>query len=306
MYIEPTVLRHMSVTQRYFCILFADVAGTALLSEKLGPAEAAHAVERCHNRMSRATEACQGRVVKIGGDEMMAVFNTAEQALHAAYEMQERVHKLPPVSGVTLSIRVGMQYGPALEEGGDFFGDAVNVAASIIGVARGGQIVTTEYTLNALSQAMRQAARQIDGVSIPVGGATERVFEIVWQETPEFATWPTSQLRRPAVKRLLLRHGAAEFVLDMSHDRISLGRDAASDVVIHDRRASRSHARIERRQDRFILIDQSTNGTFVTFDGELELALKSEEIVLHGRGRLSFGHAYSDDISESVTFEVST
>jgi predicted component of type VI protein secretion system len=60
------------------------------------------------------------------------------------------------------------------------------------------------------------------------------------------------------------------------------------------------HARIERRRDKFVLVDQSSNGTFVTVEGEAEVHLRREELMLRGRGRISFGHPYAADPSETV------
>ena len=62
--------------------------------------------------------------------------------------------------------------------------------------------------------------------------------------------------------------------------------------------------RSERRRDKYVLVDQSTNGTYVTFRGETEFMLKREETILRGRGRISFGHAFNSDGSETIEFEV--
>jgi hypothetical protein len=62
------------------------------------------------------------------------------------------------------------------------------------------------------------------------------------------------------------------------------------------------HARIERRRDKFVLIDQSSNGTYITVDGEPEIHLKREEIILRGRGRVCFGHAWQNELDEVLTF----
>ena len=51
-----------------------------------------------------------------------------------------------------------------------------------------------------------------------------------------------------------------------------------------------------------MLIDHSSNGTYVTVEGEPELTLRREELVLRGRGRVSFGHAYQDDPTEFLDF----
>jgi hypothetical protein len=48
----------------------------------------------------------------------------------------------------------------------------------------------------------------------------------------------------------------------------------------------------------------SSNGTYLTFQGQPEIALRREEVVLHGRGSISFGHRYVEDPNEVVTFEI--
>ena len=69
--------------ERNLCVLFADVSGSTRLYEKLGDKEALHAVERCINRMTRATEQFKGRVIKTIGDEVMAVFDSAEAGIRS-------------------------------------------------------------------------------------------------------------------------------------------------------------------------------------------------------------------------------
>jgi pSer/pThr/pTyr-binding forkhead associated (FHA) protein len=86
-----------------------------------------------------------------------------------------------------------------------------------------------------------------------------------------------------------------EIVLGEANPVVRLGRDPENDVVIADRMASRLHARIERRRDKFVLVDQSSNGTYVTVEGEPEIHVRREEIILHGRGQISFGHAHAGD-----------
>ena len=53
--------------------------------------------------------------------------------------------------------------------------------------------------------------------------------------------------------------------------------------------ASRQHCTIERRNDKFVLADQSTNGTFVTTDGGTEILLQREEFTLDKHGWIAFG-----------------
>jgi len=99
---------------------------------------------------------------------------------------------------------------------------------------------------------------------------------------------------RPVVKaashrRLKLWNDERSWVFDGERPTIALGREVASDVVLADLRASRHHATIERRQDKWILTDHSTNGTFVTFQDEREIRLTREEMILYRPGIVSFG-----------------
>ena len=99
-----------------------------------------------------------------------------------------------------------------------------------------------------------------------------------------------------------VRHGDREIMLGEWQAGVALGRDAQNDIVIADRMASRMHAHIERRRDRFVLVDHSSNGTYLTIDGEPEIQLRREEFILRGNGHISFGHAYAKDPSETVEF----
>ena len=62
------------------------------------------------------------------------------------------------------------------------------------------------------------------------------------------------------------------------------------------------HAHIERRRDKFVLVDHSSNGTWVTVEGRPEITLRREELILRGRGHVSFGHAFADDPAEVLAF----
>lgn len=290
---------------RTVCVVFADIAGSTRLYEKFGDAEALRVVERCLDAMARVTRANRGRVVKTIGDELMAVFDSAAQGLQAASDMQQCVGELPaPAPGVKLAVRVGFHCGPALVENADVFGDTVNLAARMTELAKAGQIVTTAETVAALPAFMRGFCRAIDSLAIKGKADLVGVCEVIWQESAELTMVcpsPTATTL-PGGERLVLRHAGAELALGSTRPMVTLGRDPGSDIVIRDPRASRQHARIELRRDKFVLVDVSSNGTYVSIDGEAELALKREELILRGRGRIVFGHAWAPEQAEVLEF----
>jgi len=289
-------------THRDVCIVFADVSGSTTLYEKLGDAGALAAVERCVEAMKRATLLNRGRVVKTIGDEVMAVFDSAAQGFQAASEMQQRIDELaPPAPGVKLAIRAGFHFGPALLENDDVFGDTVNTAARMAGLAKAGQIITTAETVAALPELLRESCREIDALAVKGKAENVNVCEVVWQEGAELTMMSTRMAPAAAPEtRLRLRHGGSELVLGPGRPLVTLGRDAGCDIVVRDPRASRSHAKIERRRDKFVCVDMSSNGTYVAFDGEAEFALKREETILRGKGRIAFGHPLATAAGDEV------
>jgi adenylate cyclase len=65
--------------------------------------------------------------------------------------------------------------------------------------------------------------------------------------------------------------------------------------------ASRQHCTIERRQEKFVLKDHSTNGTYVTIDGDAELLVRRDELTLRKHGWIAFGQPRSAGV-EAVEF----
>jgi class 3 adenylate cyclase len=295
----------MSGNEKELSVLFADVSGSTKLYEKLGDTEALRAVDRCLKRMERAVEGFRGRIVKNIGDEVMAVFEKADDAFQAATEMQQRITDLPPVSGVTLAIRVGFYHGSVIEEGGDVFGDSVNTAARLAGLAKAGQILISGQTQTQLSPLLQLSTRDLDQMSVKGKAEELHVFEVIWQESEELTM--KAESIRPGVGvrgvRLCLRYDGDVIILDEKRSSLNMGRDAECDLTVRDRRASRNHAKIERRGEKFVLSDQSTNGTFVTFANEPELFLRREEVVLRGSGIICFAASANSPEADCAEFE---
>lgn len=294
-----------STTAHDTCIVFADVSGSTRLYEQLGDTRALAAVESCLEAMRQATRLNRGRVVKTIGDEIMAVFDSAAQGMQAASEMQQRIDALPPPApGVKLAIRAGFHCGPALHGNDDVYGDAVNTAARMARLAKPGQIIATAGTVAALPDPLRQSCRELDAFAIKGKAENVHVCEVIWQESADLTMVSARAPASVAADTCLrLRHGGAAIALSPARTTATLGRDPASDIAILDPRASRSHARIELRRDKFVLVDLSSNGTYVTFRGETEFALRREEAILRGSGHIVFGHAATGN-DETVEFDV--
>lgn len=286
-------------------VLFADIAGSTRLYDTLGDTRAKGLIDECIGLMRHIVERYGGRVVKTIGDEVMCVLPHADNACLAATDMQLRISGLPELPGVKRAIRVGFHAGPVIEENNDVFGDSVNIAARMAALAKAMQIITTQATVEQLSQMLQNSTRRIAALSVKGKGDDIEVCEVIWQAGDELTMATPSIYRQSVPTRLRVAYAGKEMVLERANAGIVLGRDPGCEVVVTDRMASRQHARIERRRDNFFLIDQSTNGTFVTFDGENEITLRRDELMLRSRGRIAFGRHVAEAALDVVTFAVS-
>ncbi len=285
-------------------LVFADISGSTKLYDTLGDTLAKQMIDECIDLLRAATVRYGGRVIKTIGDEVMSMLPDADSACLAATDMQLTVSALPVVSGVQRAIRVGFHAGPVIEENGDVFGDTVNLAARMAGLARGGQIMTTRATVDAMSVMLRSSTRPIAALAVKGKGDDVPVCEVLWQAGEEL-TMATPSLQSGAGRAdLQLRFANQLFDMPSGNTTVVLGRDASCDIVVPDRMASRQHARIERRRDKFYLIDQSTNGSFVKVEGEPEIELRREEVMLRASGHIALGHSVADAAADCVQFTV--
>ena len=281
-------------------VLFADVVGSTRLYETFGDDQAKQMIDECLVALTAVVLQYGGRVVKTIGDEIMCVLPSADNGCLAATDMHQKIVALPMVSGVKRSVRIGFHYGAVIEENNDVFGDTVNLAARMAGLAKGMQIITTGTTVTGLSPMLQLSTRSIAALSIKGKGDEVDVREVIWQGGEELTMTTASISVTTKPVTLYLEHGTQTWELD--RDGIVIGRDAQCNIVIADRNASRQHARIERRRDKFFLVDQSTNGTFVAFANAPEVVLRREELMLRGSGRIGFGHSVELPDTETVAF----
>jgi hypothetical protein len=89
--------------------------------------------------------------------------------------------------------------------------------------------------------------------------------------------------------RLRLRFDDRELVLDERPSSVTIGRADENDVVVKGHLSSRLHARIVMGRSNFVLIDQSTNGTFVQTGGGEELFVRQDILQLKGEGMIGVG-----------------
>ncbi|HEX5096019.1 MAG TPA: adenylate/guanylate cyclase domain-containing protein, partial [Acidimicrobiia bacterium] len=157
--------------RRLVTVLMADLVGFTAFSESADPEQVKRLVDHCFERMAVDITAFGGRLDKIVGDEMVALFGTpvaheddAERAVRAALRMQETLVSAAAEIGLQVRMRVGVNTGEvlvgAMRTGGEstVMGDVVNTAQRLETVAEPGEVIVGLATYTATRDAISYEA----------------------------------------------------------------------------------------------------------------------------------------------------
>lgn len=293
-------------TETEVAVLFADVVGSTRLYELLGDNRARELILTCIEVMRDATERNRGTVIKTIGDEILAIFPTADDAVNAAGEMQEDIGARPEllVQGQHVAIRIGCHFGPVVLENKDIFGASVHTANRMTSQAKAGQIILSADTVRRCSPEWKAVSRRVD--ITPLRGLADDIelFEILWRQEDATSMLPSIEIggHRGRAAQLRVRHVDKEFILDDAHKELTMGRAEENDVVVRGTLISRIHARIDVARDRFLLIDQSTNGTFVINQEGKESFVRRDSVILLGRGYIGLGKLPDPNAADVIRY----
>lgn len=286
-------------------ILFADVSDSTQLYETLGDAPARAIVTDCLDSLIAITRRQGGLLARTIGDEVMTTFRTADSAAAASVEMQDAITSSSVTRPRSVAIRIGFHFGAVLVDEQDVHGDAVNVAARVVNQAKPGQILTTGAALQRMGQRWRSATRQIALADLKGKRGQVEVHEVIWKASEMTLMQVAPWIRIPSAgtARLVVSFGALRVELSDKRPAVTVGRDGRNDLVVSESTVSRLHARIEHRKGRFLLIDQSANGTFVVPEDGAGGFVHRDSVELSGNGLLGLGTPPSPASRAALRYE---
>ncbi len=135
------------------CLLFTDLKGSTEMYDRSGDLEAYHLVQKHFEILRAVVRQHAGAIVKTMGDAIMAAFPDPENGVRAAIDMLAGIQQLSrDINPLSLGLKVGLHAGSVLtvNSGGlDFFGQTVNIAARVQGLAEAGEICLTDAVRHA-------------------------------------------------------------------------------------------------------------------------------------------------------------
>jgi adenylate cyclase len=168
------------VTRKLRAIFSADVKGYSIL---MADDEVAtiQTLKTYRNMMSAGIDQHEGRVVDSVGDNLLAEFDSAVDAVQCAVEIQKELkaknQELP--EDKRLEFRIGINIGDVIDDGGRLFGDGVNVAARIEGLADAGGICVSRSTYDQIKNKLKLSYDYLGGHEVKNIKEPVRVYKIL-------------------------------------------------------------------------------------------------------------------------------
>ncbi len=273
-------------------VVFADIAGSSRLYKEAGNDEANRRIGHVIQKVMHAAQQQGGVVIKTIGDEVMCHFTEATQAFEAVIAMQK-------IGEQTLPLRIGMAWGTVIEKEADIFGEAVNDAAAVAKIARARQIIVTENFKQQLQAHHANRLSRFDEVKLKGGQAATALYRLEW-ETQTATQGVAKQtvimaavgnIQNQLIVSFHLPNGkTSSITLTPQNVPLHIGRDNTQcQLFIDSSLASRDHCHIDYQYGKFVLVDHSTNGTYVKHAEGPQIYLRRQESPLIGKGEISLG-----------------
>ena len=168
-----------SIQLKDLTFLFTDLQGSTAMYDRIGDATAYNLVRGHFATLEDAVRDAGGAIVKTIGDAVMATFAEPVDGLRAAIAMVERLGSQNRSSSTALGLRVGLHRGPALavtlNDQVDYFGQTVNIAARVEGLANAGEVTLSEDVLRDPATAAVLEGRRVERVSGPMKGVQDEI-----------------------------------------------------------------------------------------------------------------------------------
>ena len=193
-------------------ILSADVKGYSLLMAD-DEAFTIHTIKEYRNIISSCVEQHAGRVVDSPGDNILAEFASAVDAVQCAVEIQKQLKKENDrlVEDKRLEFRIGINIGDVVHDGDRIYGDGVNIAARIEGLADPGGVCVSRSAYDQIKKKVGFEYAYLGEQSVKNIDEPVRIYKVLM--APVDAGKPIGVKAKPSTKRWIWPLTAAVLVL---------------------------------------------------------------------------------------------
>lgn len=262
-------------------------------------------LKRFINRIERTATLYHGLIARRQPSGLNVHFDSAEQALYCACAMQRACGVIPRTPGLNPVLEVEIRGArPDVRSADGWSAERSAFMAEQETPRLDPSVAISEEVLDALPPGLHCHAVNISrsgvaGVQHLVDWPAPALNQPPSANPPEV---PLPTVAAPVPPKVFF--GEQTLILDETRNTLRIGRDADCDIVLTHPKASRQHCRIVWQQDSCVLVDLSTNGTYLTSrDGKGQVVKQSMQTLVD-TCLMTFGMPYDRHAGEQVRFEV--
>lgn len=284
----------VSATESH-AVCFAALQGIEDIAMQQGQEASLQLQQRALECLFALCREYHGEIGNVVGGEVLCLFPHPDAALNAACRMQHVIHEDPEIRYPGLSLVVGMHLGAVHRKDTEVFGDSINTAARVKAEAQPGQILMSREMSDALEDHSARLLQPFDRLKVKGKARALTLMQVTWNpadlnSTSVMASMINSgYLKELAADVLELTLAGERRVINSGMTPVTVGRSGSCELHVRSQAASRLHCRIDHRRGKFVLIDESTNGTHLIRSDGSETILRREEAVLTGSGTFALG-----------------
>lgn len=285
---------------RRVTVMFTDLKGSTQLTEDEGDIAIRILIKQHNDILFSVIEKNKGVLVKTMGDGTLSYYESAQDAVRAAVQIQAKIGEYNRIKKpkIPILMRVGLHTGIAIIEKNDIFGDAVNVASRFETLARPGEIYLSEDTYNSLADKEEICCRFIKTSTLKGKKDAFKVFRVFWNKEEIEAYESGISKSEPSL--VLERENQPKQIIPLTQKDIFIGRSSECDVVIEGRYISRRHARIFIENGSYVIEDlKSTLGMTINGEKTSRHLLKDKDEITLGTICLTFVEPSREESTDS-------
>jgi len=287
---DPGRLKDLENFRRSVVVLFTDIQGSTAYYEKFGDLAGLAMVHQCNSLLEGVVAKRGGRVIKNIGDAIMATFDSCEQCVRTAIEMQQQLKGLNASKKPDdyTRVRVGAHYGPGIVKSNDVFGDVVNVASRVQSLALPEQILISDSLFKEVAGCGFDTA--LLGRFQLKGKTEEReIYEVRWNRNlpPSRPNLGHTVIASPTAQtqEFRLQHVTQTGKVDAEHhlfgEGLTIGRNDGDLKFPNDASMSSPHAHIYVHNGQPMVEDLGSQlGIFIRLKGVF--TLEDRDIIIIG------------------------
>lgn len=287
-------------------VLNAEICDGYRLHQRLGEKKAQYLIRSFLGDLSSIVMSSNGESIRSLNDRLLCTFFSADDAVIAAATMHQFAFARPSIKlddyqSIGLQIRIGT--GIVVRKGKNLHGEPINFATHMKPMARPFQTLISESTRNYLSKDYAHQTRFLG--QWPINGEHHlvSVYEYIADAEKTILSGEHPLESEPPMV-LDLIFGSTVLTVDDHYPVCTIGRQAKNDMILKYPRVSRWHAKVEKRNRKFILKDSSYNGTFIKIGNLDTVCLKNDEMQLIGKGVIFPGREATPSSPGAIHFNL--